>query len=140
MNQRGVLTDFFLCKIGVALAALALLGTAFGMSSSLKRTAERGGLTMLADTIEGTIRMVERLPGEVELRKKLPTTGWAEVTIVGERSGETQMVHITVGSEGQIERTLILTTEVNGGRFMLSRESPGAIHLSKAGKIQLELV
>lgn len=140
MDQSGLLADFLLCKIGVALAALALLGAAFGMSSSLKRTAEREDLATLADTIEGTIRMVERLPGEVELRKELPQITRAEVMIVGERSGEAQVVRIIVGSEGQIERTLILTTEVNGGRFMLSHESPGAIRLSKANEIQLELI
>jgi len=140
VDQRGVLADFFVCKIGVALAALALLGAALAMSSSFKRAAEREDLAMVADTIEGVIQTVERLPGEVELRKELPTRTRAEVTIIGERSGGAQVIRIIVGTQEQVERTLILTTGVNGGDFKLSRESPSAICLSKRSEIHLELI
>ncbi len=139
MDQRGM-ADFLACKIGVALAVLALLGAVLTMSSSLKRTAEREDLAMLADTIAGAIQTVERLPGEAWLRKELPTITQGEVTIIGERSGGAQVVRITVGSEEHVERTLILTTEVNGGHFTLSHRNPSAIHLSKAGEILLELI
>lgn len=139
MDKRGM-ADFLVCKIGVALAVLALLGAVLTMSSSFKRTAEREDLAMLADTIAGAIRMVERLPGEAWLRKELPTPAQGEVTVIGERSGGAQVLRITVGSEERVERTLILTTEVNGGHFTLSHRSPSAIHLSKAGGIMLELI
>jgi hypothetical protein len=140
VDQRGVLADFLVCKIGVAIAALALLGAALAMSSSFEHTAEREDLAMLADVIVSAIQTVERLPGEVELRKELPTRAQGEVTIIGERSGEAQVIRIIVGAQKQVERTLILTSTVNGGDFTLSRESPSTIHLSKRSEIQLELI
>ena len=140
MDRRGVLSDFLVCKIGVALAVLALLGAVLGMSSSFKRTAEKEDLTTLADTIAGAIRTSESLPGEVELRRELPVTTQTEVTIIGERSGEEQVIRIIVKSQARVEHTLILATRVNGGEFTLSHESPSAIRLSKMGEIQLELI
>lgn len=139
MDQRGLLANFLVCKIGVALAVLALLGAALGMSSSFKRTAEREDLAMLADTIAGAIQTAESLPGEVGLRKELPTTQ-AEVTITGEFSGGIQVVRIIVGSQERVKRILILAARINGGEFTLSHENPSAMRLSKAGEIQLELI
>ncbi len=141
MDQRGLLADFLVCKIGVALAALALLGAVLTMSSGFERTAEREDLAMLADTIAGAIRTAESMPGEVELRRALPTLArQTEVVIIGEFSEGVQVIRIVVGSGERVERTLMLRHEVNGGEFSLSHESPSAIRLSKAGEIRLELI
>ena len=141
INQRGLLADFLVCKIGIALAALALLGAVLTMSSGFKRTAEREDLAMLADTIVGTIRTAESMPGEVELRRELPTIAHqTEVTIIGELNQEIQVIHIIVESQERVERTLMLDHEVNGGEFSMNQESPSAIRLSKTGEIRLELI
>ena len=141
MNQDGLLTDFLVCKIGVALAALALLGAVLTMSSGFRRTAEREDLAMLADTIAGAIRTAERMPGEVELRRVLPVLSQqTEVVIIGEFSKGMQIIHIAVDSGERVERTLMLDHEVNGGEFSLSHESPSVIRLSKVGGIRLELI
>ena len=140
MNQWGIMADFLVCKIGVALAALALLGAALGMSSSFERTAEREDLAMIADTIAGAIQTTERLLGDIRLKRELPIRTQAEVTIIGNHSGGVQAVHIIVWTRERVERTLMLTTKVNGGDFTLSRESPSAIRLSKTIEIQLELI
>ncbi|MFQ6129622.1 MAG: hypothetical protein ACE5OT_02285 [Candidatus Hadarchaeaceae archaeon] len=141
MDQHGLLADFLVCKIGVAFAALTLLGAVLTMSSGFKRTAEREDLAILADTIAGAIRTVERMPGEVELRKALPALAHqSEVVITGEFSEGTQIIHIVIDSGELVERTLMLNHEVNGGEFSLSLESPTVIRLSKAGEIRLELI
>ena len=141
MDQRGFLTDFLVCKIGVALAALTLLGAVLTMSSGFKRTTEREDLAMLADTISWTIRTAERMPGEVELRKVLPTLArQTEVVITGEFREGMQIISIVVGSGEQVERTLMLDHEVNGGEFSLCHKSPSVIRLCKAGGIRLELI
>ena len=141
MNQRGLLADFLMCKIGVALAALALLGAVLTMSSGFKRVTEREDLAMLADTIAGAIRTVESMPGEVELRKALPAlTQQSEVVITGEFSEGIQIIRIVVDSGERVERTLMLNHEVNGGEFSLGLESPTVIRLSKAGEGRLELI
>ena len=141
MDQRGLLADFLVCKIGAALAALALLGAVLTMSSGFKRTAESEDLAMLADTIAGAIRTAERMPGEVELRRVLPALAkQTEVVIIGELRKGIQVIHIVVGSGERVERTLMLDHEVNSGEFSLSHESPSVIRLSKAGGIRLELI
>ena len=141
MNQRGLLADFFVCKIGVALVALALLGAALTMSLGFKHTAEREDLAMLADTIAGAIRAADSMPGEVELRRTLPTIAHqTEVTIIGELNQEIQVIRIIVESQERTERTLMLGHEVNGGEFSISHESPRTIHVSKTGFVRLELI
>ncbi len=141
MDQSGLLADFLVCKIGVALAALALLGAVLTMSSGFMRTAEREDLAMLADTIAGAIRTAERMPGEFELRRVLPVLAQqTEVMIIGEFSEGIQVIRIVVGPGERVERNLILDHEVNGGEFSLSHESPSVIRLSKAGGIRLELI
>jgi len=141
VDQRGLLTDFLVCKIGIALAALTLLGAVLTMSSGFKRATEREDLAMLADTISWAIRAAERMPGEVELRKVLPALAQqTEVVIIGEFSDGIQVIHIVVGSGERVERTLMLDHEANGGEFSLSHKNPSVIRLSKADGIRLELI
>lgn len=141
MDQDGLLADFLVCKIGAALAALALLSAVLTMSSGFMHTAEREDLAMLADTIAGAIRTAERMPGEFELRRVLPVLAQqTEVVIIGEFSDGIQVIRIVVGLGERVERTLMLVHEVNGGEFSLSHESPSVIRLSKAGGIRLELI
>ena len=141
MNQRGLLADFLMCKVGVAFAALALLGAVLAMVSTAGREAERGELAMTADAIIGAIRAAEGLPGEVEIERALPALlRQVNVTIIGTRGNGSQMIRVLVDSEGQVERALILVTEVNGGEFKLTRENPSAIRVCKASSIRLELI
>ena len=141
MNQRGLLADFLICKVGVALAALALLGAVLAMVSTAGRETERGELAVTADTIISAIRAAEGLPGEIEIERTLPALlRQVNVTIIGTRGNGTQMIRVLANSEGQVERALILVTEVNGGEFKLARENPSAIRVRKADSIQLELI
>ena len=141
MNQRGLLADFLICKVGVAFAALALLGAVLAMASTTGREAERGELAMTADAIIDAIRAAESLPGEVEIERTLPELlRQVNVTIVGTRGNGSQMIRVLVSFEGQVERALILVTEVNGGEFKLACENPSAIRVRKASSIRLELI
>lgn len=136
-----MLADFLVCKIGVALAALALLGAVLTMSLGFKCTAERKDLAMLADTISGAIRAIDSMPGEIEMRRALPTIAHqTKVTIIGELNQGIQVIRILVESQERVERTLMLGQKINGGEFSISHESPSTIHLIKTGWVQVELI
>lgn len=140
LGQGGALDGFLVGKLGVALAALVLLGAALGMSSSFRRAEEMGEFAMVAEAIADAIQEAERLPGEVKMRKELPAIPHAKVTILGERDGGLQVIRVTVESNDRVERILVLATRVNDGKFTLSRENPSTILLHKSNEILLELI
>ena len=141
MNDRGLLADFLACKIGLALAALTILGVVLSMYASFGRLGEREGLKQVADAITGAIETADALPGEAEVRRGLPaSTQQLEVLVAGERNGGTQIIRIRIIAEAEVERVLMLSSEVNGGEFVLRVKNPQEIRLRKAGAIRLELV
>ena len=141
MDDRGLLTSFLICKIGVALAALAFLVIILSMHASVGRLAEREDLTQLADAIAGAIKEIDSLPGEAEMQRDLLTIPQQfEVVVTGERSSGIQVIRVNVIAEGEAERVLMLTNQVNGGEFTLTMKNPSIIHITKAGTIQLELI
>lgn len=140
MNQSG-LSSFLVCKVGVAFAVVSLMGAALVTSLSAKRTAEQEDLGIVADTVMGAIQITDGLPGEVELERKLPIIGQQfEIKIIGERQGSWQTVRVLITAQTQVERTIMLTNEVNGGEFELSRSNPVLLRVRKLDGIQLELV
>lgn len=141
MNERGLLTSFLACKIGMALAAFAFLGTILSMQASLGRLSEREDLAQLADAIAGAVEAIDSLPGEAEIHRGLPgIPQYFEVVVWGERGGEVQIIHIRVIAGNEVERVLMLTNQVDGGEFTLVVGNPSTIHLTKADTIQLELI
>lgn len=141
MNERGLLASFLVCKVGVALAALAFIGAALSMYASIERLAEREDLAQLADVIASAIETADSMPGEAELQRDLPmTTQQFEVIVVGERGSGLQVIRIRVIAEDEVERVLILANQVNGGEFTFTNKNPREIHIRKTDTIQLELV
>lgn len=141
MDHGGVLADFLVCKIGVAFVAFALLGAVLSMHSSFGRVAEEEELKQVVDTLADAIVVIDGLPGESEVRRELPIIAQQfEVTVEGERSGEVQLIKISVTAGGQATRVLMLATKVNDGEFTLLRKNPSSIHLRKISEIQLELM
>ena len=139
MNQRGLLTNFLICKVGVALAALLLVSAVLGMSGSFARVTERDDFERVANSIGCALRTIDGIPGEVQLERKLPSTGRIfGLTITGTYSNGAQVIRIGVG--GRVERVVMLAKQVNGGEFKLSHKSPTAIRLTKTDQIHLELI
>jgi len=140
MDERGLFMDFLVCKVGMALAAIALVGAALAMSSSFERTAERDELAEVADTIVQSIRAIDGLPGEVRITRELPSVERQfGVDIVGTHDG-TQVVRVIVDGQSRVERVVMLRNKLNGGEFGLSRDSPTFVRLTKVDEIRLELV
>jgi hypothetical protein len=138
MNQRGTI-DFLICKVGVALVVVLLVAAVLGMAGSFSRVATRNELGVIADQIRHTLRIIDGMPGEVQLERELPSVEQMfGITIVGTLSDGTQIIRIAVG--GRIERVIMLTNKVNNGEFELSRHSPTAIRLTKTDQIYLELI
>ncbi|KUO41364.1 MAG: hypothetical protein AVW06_04580 [Hadesarchaea archaeon DG-33-1] len=73
MDERALLINFLVCKIGVALAAITLIGAVLAMSSSFERTVKRDELKTVADTLVQAVRAIDSLPGEVWIARELPT-------------------------------------------------------------------
>ncbi len=141
MDDRGLLTSFLICKIGVALAALAFLGIILSMQAGVGRLAEREDLTQVADAIAGAIKAIDSLPGEAEMRRDLPAISQQfEVVVTGGRDNGAQVLRVHVIADGEVERVLALTNQVNEGEFTLTMKNPSTIHLTKAGAIQLGLI
>lgn len=141
MNRNGLLMDFIFCKIGVALAAISLIGASMAMSSSFERWAGRDELAMVGDTIARAIFMADAIPGEVQLARELPSLRQQfKVTIVGVRSDAVQVVHILVDGRSQDGRVIMVRNKVNGGEFELSYSNPSVVRVGKNDRIYLELV
>jgi len=141
VNERGVLTSFLVCKIGVAFAGLAFLGVILSIHASIGRLAEREELAQVADAIAGAIKEIDFLPSKAEMWRSLPVTSQRlEVVVIGERSSGIQVIRVNIIADGEVERVLMLTNQVNGGDFTLTIKNPSIIHLTKAGTIQLELI
>lgn len=141
MDDRGMLTSFLVCKIGVALAALAFLGIILSVHASIGRLAEREELAQLADAIAGAIKEIDSLPDEAEMQRDLPAIPQQfEVVVTGERSGGIQVIRVSIIADGEVERVLMLANQVNEGEFTLTVKNPSIIHLTKAGTILLELI
>ncbi len=141
MDYHGLTSGFFVCKIGVALAAMSLIGAALVTSSSAKNTAEREELGAVADAIADAIRTADGLPGEVRLERRLPITHHQfNVEIAGTRDGTTQVVRVRVIAAESVERTLMIANRLEGGTFGLSRGAPTMLRLHKLDGISLELV
>lgn len=138
LNERGYLTDFLICKVGLALVAVVLIGAVLWMSQSSNRVASRGDLEMVADDIEHALGAIDGMRGEVKLVRELPSIGQTfDVSISGTRKDGIQIICITVGD---VEHVLMLEGIVNGGEFELHRHSPTSIHLTKGEQISLELI
>ena len=141
MEERGGSVGFFLCKVGVAFAAVAFVGFALSMYAGSTRFAEGRDLEAVAMTIARTIEEVDDFPREAELRRELPASSQQfEVLITGELKGGLQMVQVRVISELDVECSLIVSTLVNGGDFRISMKNPHEIMVEKSGTIVVELV
>ena len=140
MDKKG-LSTFLVCKIGVALAVISLIGAALATSLSTKRAAEQEDLEIVGDAVLSSIQIADSMPGEIALERKLPTIGQQfEVKIIGERQGNWQAIRILITAQTQVGRTIFLTSHVNGGEFELSQSNPTLLRLRKLNGIQLELV
>lgn len=141
MEDRGASATFLLCKIGMAFAAIAFIGFALYMYSSSTRLAEMQDLEAAANAITSAIEKIDDFPGEFELHREMPASPQHfEVTITGEREGGLQTIHVCVASTAKVERSLIVSTIVNGGDFLLSLKNPREIVVRKSSTILLELI
>ena len=138
MNQRGALTSFLLCKLGIVFAVAALIGSATAMSASLDRTAQRDDLGEVAERVTDALEEIDGTPGKVWIERDLPAVGRDFDLVVVGSYGRTQFVRVRVG--GDIERLTVLSTAVNGGNFALSCRNPTKIRLTKDGQICLEVI
>jgi len=141
LDERGSLSIFLVCKVGVALVVLSLIGVALASYSSAQRTAEREELEIVADSIIGAIRTADSLPGEVRLERRLPNTHQQfEVEVLGSYTGNFQSVRIRVSANESVEKTLVLMRRLNSGAFEMRRSMPTMLRLQKSGGISLELI
>lgn len=140
LDERGFSPDFLLCKVGVALVVIALVGITLTLNDWTVRSAERQRLERLTDEIVNTIEKIDGLPGQGEIRcALLPIAGEFEVSMTGELNGNLQLVRVKVISGVQIERLLTPHTMVNNGGFWISVKNPSKIVAKKSDKITVEL-
>ena len=141
MDERGSLSIFLVCKVGVALAVLSLMGAALASYSSAQRTAEREELGIVADSIIDAIRTADSLPGEVKLERRLPNTEQQfEVEVLGSYTGNFQSLRVRVSAKERVEKALVFVRRLNGGAFEMRCSAPTMLRLQKSDGIILELI
>ena len=141
LDSRGTLAGFLISKIGVAVAAFALIGMALSMRAGSSRFNERRQLEQVANTIARALESVDGLSGEIELRRNLNVGNLQlEVTLSGWRENDLQLIRVEVSSAVKIERVLILQASANGGDFRLSAKNPERVIVRKVNEIEVELV
>jgi len=141
LDERGSLSIFLVCKVGVALAVLSLMGAALASYSSAQRTAEREELGIVADSIIDAIRTADSLPGEVKLERRLPNTEQQfEVEVLGSYTGNFQSLRVRVSAKERVEKALVFVRRLNGGAFEMKCNAPTMLRLQKSDGISLELI
>lgn len=140
MDERGSISIFLVCKVGVALAVLSLMGVALASYSSAQRTVEREELEMVADSIIGAIRTADSLPGEMVLERRLPNIEQQfEVEVIGSYSNF-QSVRVRMIAKESIEKTSMLMHRLNSGAFEMRCSAPTMLRLQKSDGITFELI
>jgi hypothetical protein len=140
LDERGSLSIFLVCKVGVALAVLSLMGVALASYSSAQRTAEREELEVVADSIICAIRTADSLPGDVLLERKLPNTRQQFGVEVMGSCLNFQSVRVRVYAKESVEKTLVLIHRLNSGTFEMRRGTPRLLRLRKSDGITFELI
>lgn len=141
MENRGASASFLVCKIGVALAAVALISATFSMYASSARFTEEQDLKLIVNTMAHAIEEIDGFPCEAEVRREIPTNSERlEILVEGEQVDGVQIIHIRATATANVERWLAISTSVNGGDFRISMENPSEIIVKKSSAIQLELV
>ncbi len=140
MDNYGVSPDFLLCKIGLAIAVIAIIGAITSINAGYRRFAERQELEQIAGEIAKTIDEIDKFLGDAELKRELSaTSGQFEVLINGKLADGLQLIQIQVSSDIKTERLLELSTTVNRGDFFLSVKNPREILAKKSNGIEVEL-
>jgi hypothetical protein len=140
LDERGSISIFLVCKVGVALAVLSLMGVALASYSSAQRTVEREELEMVADSIIGAIRTADSLPGEMVLERRLPNIEQQfEVEVIGSYSNF-QSVRVRMIAKESIEKTSMLMHRLNSGAFEMRCSAPTMLRLQKSDGITFELI
>lgn len=140
MNQRGSLTGFLLCKLGVMFAVTALLGAVVIMHSSFERTARREKLEVAIRTVTDALYMIDGMPGEVQIERELPTLEQEfELVVIG-TGGEEQVIRVIADGRENVERAVMLLNRVNGGEFTLRCKNPAEVRLVKDEQIFMEVI
>lgn len=140
MDQRGSLTGFLLCKLGVMFAVTALLGAVVIMHSSFERTTRREKLEVAIRTVTDALRMIDGIPDEVQIERELPTLEQEfELVVIG-TGGDEQVIRVIADGRENVERVAILLNWVNGGEFTLRCKNPAKVRLVKDEQIFMEVV
>ncbi|MGC8817465.1 MAG: hypothetical protein ACP5PX_06675 [Candidatus Hadarchaeum sp.] len=140
MENNGS-AGFLLSKLGVAFAAIAFIGLALSLNSFVDRTSEKEELELIARNIIESLERIDGLPGEIEYLKDFaPISRAFEVSLAGELINGFQLISVRVSSKIELERSLIISSVVNGGWFLISKQNPRGIIIRQTGVIDLELI
>ncbi len=132
LGQSGEITGFFIGKLVVAVAVMALLGSTISLNSTLRRQTDDEGLLLAAQSISDALSCASSLPGDVELSKKLPEMAADfKVTISGSWENGLETLNIRVVGEREVKHSSVVEHRVNGGNFTVSAANPRNIRVIK---------
>ncbi len=140
MNRRGSIACFMVCKIGIVLAVVVLIGAVINMASSIDREAHREEMIETAKIILGALEEADSIPGKVSIERELPGSPRnMSIVLEGER-GPSQLVRVRIEGLENIARHTVLSAIVNNGSFSLRVNNPSRLRLLKESFILMELI
>ncbi len=140
MNEKGSISNFLILKLGVLIAVVTLLGASITTYNAFQRTTQREKLKSITNFITDAIREADSLPGEVRLERKIPDIGKPYEIIISGSFKKYQVVHITIISLENIEKTFLLNKKINGGKFQIREKNPLKVRVSKKNYLSLEVI
>lgn len=140
MKERGLLSGFLLSKTGVALAIFFLIGSVLAVYSGFTRETRRGEFKAVLDSVILNLREVDSLPGKVRLDRDIPVVKKSYRLVVTGEYHDYQLIKLQIQSVENFQRTVFLSSKVNGGNFQVERKNPRKIVLSKYNQISMEVM
>lgn len=140
MNERGLLSGFLLSKMSVALAVLFLIGSVSAMYSGFTRETHQGEFKTVLDSVISNLREVDSLPGEVRLERDLPEVEKPYEFIITGEYRDYQLIKLQIQSIENFQRTVFLSSKVNGGSFRIERKNPRKVVFHKSDQVSMEVI
>lgn len=139
MNDRALMSGFLMSKLGIALAAILLIGSTASMYVSFGRTTRQEKLNSVAEAVTTNLRRADSLPGEVRLERELPSVKRTFKLVLSGTNQDHQAVRVQIQAMENFQRTIFLNREVNDGEFRIVRKNPQKIIITKSDQISVEV-
>ncbi len=139
MNRNGMISSTLLSKLAISLAVFTLLASAIMSYERMNKNTEEKKLKKILQTVSQTIRRADTLPGEVRLRKDLPTVSKNYKLAITKSSKRPNLLKARIVGGENISQSIYLNTELDNDQFRKSIENPQRLIVEKSTELSVEV-